>query len=392
MSSPRAPFRLTRSWTQSGNVIVLAASKEGDMLACGGSKGTAVWSTSGGNLEPISIPGDANDYGATTSLLFFTSVDFPAVYLFVGSQRGYVRGFLLLRESNKFVQHFTHQFKNKTGDITSLDFDAASKMLLAASTGDTIEIIKVALMQPMDPDRRKLEAVPQKSFTIKNFVPNVAVFDQLQPVNNRDIILFGLHHSGPVWRLSSTNGVIIEREALGGSVGSTVFDFERNLMLFDSPNSGATISSIVPITQTHQFRVERTAGAPTLPKKVCFAENAALAIIPSDHGAIYVFSCKTSQQLQKIQLATSGWIQQVSVTVIDGKTIIFAAESHVNGGDTKIFMLERGNTKFRACMHATMRMLFMTAGILLCLAVGLASIGSISRQLRAYRVLGMYFA
>lgn len=105
--------------------------------------------------------------------------------------------FTILTPCVQFVQHFTHRFAT-SGDITSLNFDAASKMLIAASTENTIQVLKITLMQPMDPDRRKLEAVVHKSFNIEHFRPQVAVFDQLQPANARDILLFGLRDSGPL--------------------------------------------------------------------------------------------------------------------------------------------------------------------------------------------------
>ncbi|KAF7292259.1 hypothetical protein MKEN_01477700 [Mycena kentingensis (nom. inval.)] len=318
-------FQVVRRLPHTGSITCATVSGDGSFFAFGGNRGTTVWKVATAErFIKIPIPDTSEP---TTALLFESPADFPGIYLYTGKQGGQVEGgsvlgFILPRDgAEQFEQHFHRRFPDAAGEIRSLIYDPGSTMLIACSYQGIIQKFRVTLAHPTEPAQRKLNAMLEAAVSTEDLCPNILAFNPSQP---QQFCLISRRSDGPIFDVNMADGTTMKEEFLGRCIGSADLSWKHDVMLVDD-RAGARLVRIQSHAVQRDYNVPNVAEPPeAFARHVAFAEDASLAIVPSDHGALYIFDVQSGDLLQKLQLIPSGRVLGVKVATIHNKTMIFA--------------------------------------------------------------------
>ncbi|KAJ7193275.1 WD40-repeat-containing domain protein [Mycena pura] len=301
-----------------GSVLTLAATPDGAILASGGSQGTRLWNIA--DMSPLPRPSAAGIRGATLVVIWAFQADEPQDVLYSGTQNGYL--FCWRQKDQAFEETFVMQMPDP-GEITAMAFDSTNNRLCLCSRNDTVQSWKIA----KDPLTGKW--VPTNVFSVKvsRLSPQAITFAGFDNSQDRDIIVFGMHNSGPI--------------------GDAAFNWKDGIFCLDDSASGPGLYRFSDQTKTKTYEIE-PARKNKRPKNVRFGDQGSSLICGSDHGCVYVFDTRSGEELAALSVGTSEWLQVIATTEIDGVSVIFGAQTRALDFSEEIFVWKRAQPARKA--------------------------------------------
>ncbi|KAJ7236758.1 quinon protein alcohol dehydrogenase-like superfamily [Mycena haematopus] len=313
MSYSRLPYiRQLGVKSHSGNILALAVTEDGKTLASGGSQGTRLFDTD--NMTEIKRPSGAGSRGYTVSLLWARQTDEPHDVLYSGTQNGYFFCWRQDKTSKAFEETF----------VTQITMPAKSPAWL--STPPTTDFVY---------------AVAPTYQKYANFVPRSITFAAFDNSSDRDIIVFGSGHNGPIYTLRGRSGEWKSDWSVGAYIGSAVVDWREGVLCLNDPYVGPALFRHADQTKARSFEVPRELPGDPLSSDVCFGEKGSTIVTGSDHGTVYVFDIRSGDTVQKLETGRSKRIKAVATAEIGGSAVIIAAHTYSDEGFQEIMVWKR---------------------------------------------------
>ncbi|KAJ6550112.1 WD40-repeat-containing domain protein [Mycena capillaripes] len=302
-----------------GSVLTLAATEDGTTLASGGSQGTRLW-----NIVDMSVlprPSGAGHRGATLVVIWARQADEPHDVLYAGTQNGYF--FCWRRKDGVFEETFVIQMPDP-GEITAMAFDSTNNCLCLCSRNDIIQSWAIS----KDPLTGKW--IPTNIFSRRfpRLAPQAITFAAFDNSQDRDIIVLGLHNSGPICTIRGKTGESVAEWVVGAKIGDATFNWKDGVFCVDDPASGPALLGLSDHIKTKTYEIERMRKN-ARPRNVRFGEDGAILICGSDHG------------LATLSVGSSEWVQVIATAEIDDVSVIFAAQTRALDFSEDIFVWKR---------------------------------------------------
>ncbi|KAJ7197090.1 WD40-repeat-containing domain protein [Mycena haematopus] len=335
MSYSRLPYiRQLGVKSHSGNILALAVTEDGKTLASGGSQGTRLFDTD--NMTEIKRPSGAGSRGYSVSLLWARQTDEPHDVLYSGTQNGYFFCWRQDKTSKAFEETFVTQITH-AGEITSLAFDSTNNRLCLCSRTDIVQSWAIS----KDANTGKWKALNVFSQKYANFVPRSITFAAFDNSSDRDIIVFGSGHNGPIYTLRGRSGEWKSDWSVGAYIGSAVVDWREGVLCLNDPYVGPALFRHADQTKARSFEVPRELPGDPLSSDVCFGEKGSTIVTGSDHGTVYVFDIRSGDTVQKLETGRSKRIKAVATAEIGGSAVIIAAHTYSDEGFQEIMVWKR---------------------------------------------------
>ena len=156
-----------------------------------GSQGTRLFNLA--DMTEIKRASGAGSRGHTVSLLWARQTEEHHDVLYSGTQNGYFVCWRQDKESKAFEETFAQQITH-AGEITGLGFDSTNNRLCLCSRTDVVQSWAIS----KDANTGMWKATNIFSQKYSNFVPRSITFAAFDNSSDRDIIVFGSGHNGPV--------------------------------------------------------------------------------------------------------------------------------------------------------------------------------------------------
>ncbi|KAJ7226463.1 hypothetical protein B0H12DRAFT_1077763 [Mycena haematopus] len=313
-----------------GTILALALTTDGKTLITGGSAGTRAWDSK--TLAMMARPDVAGVRGATTVLLCVRRVDKPVDMIFSGTANGYI--FCWRSRKGKWEETFALQIDQPT-DITGIAFDASTDRLIVCSSDG-----KVVAWGVTRDESTRVRVSMVFSRQIMNFAPRAIAFAGFDTSKDKDILVFGENHTGPIYKLRGNAGEIVEEWTVGGAIGDAQVDWKEGVVLFDDIFAGPSLRSYHDYTRVKMYFIRATRNYGRI-RNVRFAEGSTAVVCGSDHGLVYVFNLQTGEPLQKLDTETGEWVQTVATADVDDVPTVFAAPTRSEDGDVTLCVWKR---------------------------------------------------
>ncbi|KAJ7128160.1 hypothetical protein C8R43DRAFT_957642 [Mycena crocata] len=326
MIKSRLPFAQHRGIgpkTHRGSVLALAVTEDGTLLASGGSRGTQVWNTANMKLH-------------TCLTTFYTPVHKAAIWC----QQDGLPG---------------------TPEINAMAFDSTNNRLCLCTRDDTVQ--SWSIKKDGLTGKRVLENI----FSIKlpRFAPQAIAFAAYDNGVNRDILVLGLHNSGPIYKLRGHSGKTAEEWSLGAKIGDAAFNWKEGVFCVDDPASGPALFRISNHIKSRTYEIDRERPNQRI-RKVHFGDHGSTIVCGSDHGCVYVCDTRSGKVLETLSVGSSEWVQVVTTAEIDGVPVIFAAQMGALDHPEEIFFWKRA--RHRSIGWTKISWLFKALIVLGCMA------------------------
>ncbi|KAF8166115.1 hypothetical protein K438DRAFT_1775297 [Mycena galopus ATCC 62051] len=350
MSYFRLPYRRQRGVdSHSGSILTLAVTKDGKTLATGGSQGTRLFDM--GEMSEIKRPSSAGSCGHTVSLLWAQQTEEPHDVLYSGTQNGYF-------ESKAFEETLATQITH-AGEITGLGFDSTNNRLCLCSRTDIVQSWAIS----KDAITGLWRATNIFSQKYSNFVPRSITFAAFDNSSDRDILVFGSGHNGPVlpsytlcgasgemkstWGVQSYMWVVrieLEIVLIYTFSGGIAVNWSKGVFCVSDPYNGPALFRYANRTRTNLFEVPRERQGGPCASDVCFGEKGSIIVTGSDHGKIYIFDVRSGDTVQELETSRAKRVKAVTTAEIGGESAIIAAHSYNDEGFQQIFVWKRGQS------------------------------------------------
>ncbi|KAF7326555.1 Ras-GAP domain-containing protein [Mycena venus] len=300
--------------SHSGNILALAITEDGKTLASGVQEVVATLCLCFGPDKP------------TNPMTFYTPAPRTDTF-FCWRQDKLSKAF-----EETFALQITH-----SGEITSLAFDSTNNRLCLCSCTDIIQSWTIS----KDANTGKWKAHNIFSQKYANLVPRLITFAAFDNSSDRDIIVFGSGHNGPIYILRGKTG---ERKAdwsVGAYIGSAVVDWKEGLLCLNDPYVGPALFRHADQTKARSFEVRRELPGDPFSSDVCFGENGSTVVTGSDHGIVYVFDTRSGDAIQELETGRSQRIKAVATTEMGGVPVIVAAYAYSDEGFQEILVWKR---------------------------------------------------
>ncbi|KAF8185883.1 hypothetical protein K438DRAFT_1973724 [Mycena galopus ATCC 62051] len=210
-----------------GTILALTLTADGKTLVTGGSAGTRAWDVK--RLSMMARPATAGVQGATTVLLCVRRVDEPVNVIYNGTANGYI--FCWRNCKGKWEETFTFQI-DEPKDITGIAFDASTNRLIICSSGG-----RVVAWGAIRDESNRVHMSKVFSRKIEDFEPRAITFAGFDSSKDKDILLFGENHTGPMWK----TGEVVEEWTVGSPIGNAQVDWKEGVVLFDNIFTGPSL-------------------------------------------------------------------------------------------------------------------------------------------------------
>ncbi|KAJ7081106.1 WD40-repeat-containing domain protein [Mycena crocata] len=317
MIKSRLPFAQHRGIgpkTHRGSVLALAVTEDGTLLASGGSRGTQVWNTANMKLH-------------TCLTTFYTPVHKAAIWC---------------QQDGKPLQY---SFPDP--EINAMAFDSTNNRLCLCTRDDTVQ--SWSIKKDGLTGKRVLENI----FSIKlpRFAPQAIAFAAYDNGVNRDILVLGLHNSGP---MEDGRGVVVGSENMEVLtprclVETPLSTGKRVFFCVDDPASGPALFRISNHIKSRTYEIDRERPNQRI-RKVHFGDHGSTIVCGSDHGCVYVCDTRSGKVLETLSVGSSEWVQVVTTAEIDGVPVIFAAQMGALDHPEEIFSGSEPDTGASGCM------------------------------------------
>ncbi|KAJ7635920.1 hypothetical protein B0H17DRAFT_1217189 [Mycena rosella] len=298
-----------------GAVTSLKATKDGKILASGGTDGVKLWDLT--KFVALECPNGAGNRGAISTLLWIRREDEPGEILVYGTQLGLVVFWRQNGQSLEFEEANLFQMPERR-EVTGLAFETGANRLAVCQLDSVIQV------HTLD---TKMKPSTVFSIGIKNFLPKTLAFGELKG-SHREMIVFG-YHDGRILTLSGATGDI-----------ETVLPTITFAKVF--------CVSMTP-SKVRLFTVSKAGGG-------------------NDHGIVYVFDRRTGEISDSLRLDPSDWVQTITSTEVDGVSTILAGRSRDWGGANGIMIWRQTTENTTSGGHRKWGMILVAMNILMLLA------------------------
>ncbi|KAJ7260674.1 hypothetical protein C8J57DRAFT_1471678 [Mycena rebaudengoi] len=322
MSSTRLPYIQHHGLGRHpGSVLTLAATEDGAILASSGSQGTRLWDVT--DMLMIERPSATGHHGATLVMIWVRQADESHNVLYAGTQNGYF--YCWRKEDGVFEETFVVQMHDP-GEITAMVFDSTNNRLCLCSCNDIVQSWAIS----KDPLTGKWTPISIFSRRFPMLVPQAIMFAVFDNSPDRDIIVLGLHNSGPIYTICGKTGETASNWSVGGKIGDAVFNWKDGVFCLDNPASGIALFRISDQIKAKSYEIDRKRkNART--RKVCFGSM----------GQLSSAAVTTGERLEILSVGSSEWVQVIATTEIGGVSVIFAAQMRALDCSEEIFIWKR---------------------------------------------------
>ncbi|KAF8205160.1 WD40-repeat-containing domain protein [Mycena galopus ATCC 62051] len=367
--------------THPGSVLTLAASEDGAILASGGSQGTRLWNVA--DMSVLPRPSGAGVRGATVVVIWAFQADEAQDVLYSGTQNGYFFGWR--QKDGVFEETFVIQMADP-GEITAMAFDSTNNRLCLSSRKDIVQSWKIA----KDPQTGKMLPTNIFSRRFPRLSPQAITFAAFDNSQDRDIIVLGLHNSGPICTIRGRTGELASQWVVGGKIGDAAFNWKDGVFCLDDPMSGPSLFRFSDQTKTRTYEIEHIRKN-NRPRNVRFGDQGSTLICGSDHGCVYVFDTRSGEKLAALSVGTTEWVQVIATAEIDGVPVIFGAQTRALDFSEEIFVWKRAQPARKASTGRDQTTLIMKALVVLgCMAFVYQNVGT--KMIEWYRTIEAYSA
>ncbi|KAJ6472997.1 WD40-repeat-containing domain protein [Mycena sanguinolenta] len=320
MSYFHIPYRCQRGVeSHTGSILTLAVTENGKTLATGGSQGTRLFNLV--DMTEIKRPSGAGSRGHTVSLLWARQTEEHH------------------DESKVFEETFAQQITH-AGEITGLGFDSTNNRLCLCSRTDVVQSWAIS----KDANTGMWKATNIFSQKYSNFVPRSITFAAFDNSSDRDIIVFGSGHNGPVYTLRGTSGERRSEWNVGSYIGGTAVDWSEGFFCLSDPYTGPALFRHANQTKTCSFEVPRELQGGPSSTDVCFGEKGSTIVTGSDHGKVYVFDVRSGDTIQTLETGRTKRVKAVVTAEVGGEATIIAVHSYTDEGFQQIFVWKRAQS------------------------------------------------
>ncbi|KAJ6491150.1 WD40-repeat-containing domain protein [Mycena sanguinolenta] len=313
--------------SHSGGILVLAITENGKTLATGGA-----YLSPRPEILSTSLVG-AGSRGHTVSLLWARQTEEHHNVLYSGTQNGYFVCWRQDKESKVFEETFAQQITH-AGEIIGLAFDSINNRLCLCSRTDVVQSWAIS----KDANTGMWKATNIFSQKYSNFVPRSITFAAIDNSSDRDIIVFGSGHNGPVYTLRGTSGEQRSQWNVGSYIGGTAVDWSGGVFCVSNPYTGPTLFRHANQTKTRSFEVPQELRGGPSSTDVCFGGKGSTIVTGSDHGKVYVFDIRSGDAIQTLETGHTKRVKAVATTEVGGEPTIIATHSYTDDGFQQIFV------------------------------------------------------
>ncbi|KAG1764295.1 WD40-repeat-containing domain protein [Suillus occidentalis] len=279
----------------------LTVSRNGSLLASGGSDGMRIWDLKK-RLQlptPRQSPAIRNPVDPVTCACWITRQEATRETLCFGTGLGFLG---IWQQQGEGLENFDAKVSRRIGngkEIMCLTYDhAGDDTRIASGTRDR-------RVQVWSFNFKGL-LIPIFSVELSTTIPRTVNFKHSA---SRNLLVFGMY-DGEVHTLWGTDGVIIATYNAGPMIGHTAVDASHTLFLIDNVMNGFSLHQL---DNGACIRTYNTDPVKTFPKQVVFGEKATLVVGGSDAGIIYVFDKNEGTLKQELQHADKARVQTVAV-------------------------------------------------------------------------------
>ncbi|KAJ7191171.1 hypothetical protein GGX14DRAFT_407358 [Mycena pura] len=320
-----------------GSVLTLAATPDGAILASGGkglsppseythlragSQGTRLWNIA--DMSPLPRPSAAGIRGATLVVIWAFQADEPQDVLYSGTQNGYL--FCWRQKDQAFEETFVMQMPDP-GEITAMAFDSTNNRLCLCSRNDTVPVLEDC----EGPSDR------QVAWKVSRLSPQAITFAGFDNSQDRDIIVFGMHNSGPICTIRGRTGEVTSQWSVGARIGDAAFNWKDGIFCLDDSASGPGLYRFSDQTKTKTYEIEPARK-----------NNVRRTSVSGTRGHPSFAVVTTGEELAALSVGTSEWLQVIATTEIDGVSVIFGAQTRALDFSEEIFVWKRAQPARKA--------------------------------------------
>ncbi|KAF8147168.1 hypothetical protein K438DRAFT_1780253 [Mycena galopus ATCC 62051] len=339
--------------TRPGSVLTLAATEDGAILASSGLQGTQLWNVA--DMSVLLRPSSTGVRDATVVVIWPFQANEAQDVLYSSTQNGYFFGWR--QKDGVFEETFVIQMADP-GKITAMVFDSTNNCLCLSSRKDIVQSWKIA----KDPQTGKIQ--------------------------DRDIIVLGLHNSGPICTIHGRTGELASQWVVGGRIGDAAFNWKDGVFCLDDPMSGPSLFRFSDQTKTRTYEIEHIRKN-NRPRNICFGDQGSTLICSSDQGCVYVFDTCSGEKLVALSVGTTEWVQVIATAEIDGIPVIFGAQTRALDFSEEIFVWKRAQPARKASTGRDQTTLIMKALVVLgCMAFVYQNVGT--KMIEWYRTIEVY--
>ncbi|KAG1823063.1 WD40-repeat-containing domain protein [Suillus variegatus] len=257
----------------------LAVSRNGNMLASGGSDGMRIWDLK----RRVQLPTPPT----RETLCYGTGLGFIGIW----------------QQQGEDLEDFNAKVSRRIGtgkEIMCLTYDhIGDDTRIASGTRDRrVQVWAFDFKGPL---------IPIFAVELSTTIPRTVNFNRTA---SRNLLVFGMY-DGEIHTLRGSDGTIIATNKAGPMIGHAAVDAPQTLFLIDNVTSGFSLHQL---EDGACIRTYNTNPVKTFPKQVVFGEQATLVVGGSDTETIHVFDKNEGTLKQVLQHADRGRVQTVTVS------------------------------------------------------------------------------
>ncbi|KAF9523950.1 WD40-repeat-containing domain protein [Crepidotus variabilis] len=298
-----------------GQVVSLAISPSGELLASGGTDGVKVWNLSTGKEIPTPQQ-PLQERGQVSCVYWITRRNESFDTLCYGNALGYLV-FLQHRPTEQRFESVCSARIARGGEILSMTAEDLGGGSTRIATGTRDKCVQV---WTFDSSARKLLSVHSSAFSQeKDIIPKSLAFDGNE---SKDLCVFGLYDGG-LHKYGGEDGKWLLTHQLGSKIGNAAINSDHRLCVIDNVGNGFDLYKLDTGNFVRTFVMKEPIK--TYPKGVAFAHRGHAVVGGSDHGCVYIFDRKSGNVLHTLKHAQDGGVQTIAVH--DGKDVTIASAS-----------------------------------------------------------------
>ncbi|KAG1767309.1 WD40-repeat-containing domain protein [Suillus placidus] len=293
----------------------LAVTRNGNMLASGGSDGMRIWDLKRRVQLPTprQTPAIQNPADPVTCACWITRQEATHETLCYGTGLGFIA---IWQQQGEGLEDFNAKVSRRIGtgkEIMCLTYDhTGDDTRIATGTRDRrVQVWAFDFKGPL---------IPIFSVELSTMIPRTVNFNRTP---GRNLLVFGMY-DGEIHTLRGSDGTVIATNKAGPMIGHAAVDAPQTLFLIDNVMNGFSLHQL---EDGACLRTYNTNPVKTFPKQVVFGEQATLVVGGSDTGAIHIFDKNEGRVKQVLQHADRGQVQTVTTYDSTHHSLIFGATS-----------------------------------------------------------------
>ncbi|KAG1761266.1 WD40-repeat-containing domain protein [Suillus occidentalis] len=272
--------------TMSGSVHALAASNDGQALACGGTEGIKIWDIKS-RKELTCTSHNYESRGTVSCAVWITTRLAMTETLCYGTGLGYI---VFLRRSpvDMLFQETCARRLGSGFEITCIAWDMTSEGSTRIAVGTRDKIVQ-----------------------------SVAFAD------DKGVYVFGLY-DGNFIKLKDDDGAVVKEYSCKSVIGHAAVNQKRGVFVVDNATDGFTLYRLGGDEEPVRTFVTAPPSV-SVPKQVAFGAEGRLVVGGSDNGLVYIFERKTGKLLETLHQSDAGLVQTIATRDINGRCIVVSA-------------------------------------------------------------------